>query len=48
MLICKVIKKAWQLLEEEPVSGFDMQSADEDTITQVLVEIIENRFATKR
>ena len=44
LLICKVIKKAWQLLGEEPVSGFDLQSADEDTITQELVEIIENRL----
>ncbi|MGA2402359.1 MAG: hypothetical protein ABSG91_11755 [Syntrophobacteraceae bacterium] len=42
LLICKVIKKAWQLLEEKPPSGFHMQSADEDRITQILVEIIEN------
>lgn len=44
LLICKVIKKAWQLLEEMPPSDFLMQSADEDTITQLLVEIIENRL----
>jgi hypothetical protein len=42
LLICKVIKKAWQLLEEEPPSGFNIQSADEKKITQLLVEIIEN------
>ncbi|MBW2011153.1 MAG: hypothetical protein JRG68_04630 [Deltaproteobacteria bacterium] len=44
LLLCKVIKRAWQLLEENPPSGFLLQSADEDTITQVLVEIIENRL----
>jgi len=44
-LICKVIKRAWQILEEAPPSNFIIQSADEDTITQVLVdEIIENRL----
>ncbi len=42
LLIFKVIKRAWQLLEEKPPSGFLMQSADEDTITHLLVEIIEN------
>ena len=44
LLLCKVIKRAWQLLEKMPPSGFILQSADEDTITQVLVEIIENRL----
>lgn len=44
LLIAKVIKKAWQLLEEGLVSGFYMQTADEDTITLLLVEIIENRL----
>ena len=44
LLLCKVIKRAWQLLEEMPPSGFVLQSADEDTITQILVEIIENRL----
>jgi hypothetical protein len=44
LLLCKVIKRAWQLLKENPPSGFLLQSADEDTITQVLVEIIENRL----
>ncbi len=44
LLVCKVIKMAWQLLEEMPPSDFILQSADEDTITQVLLEIIENRL----
>ncbi len=44
LLICSVIKRAWRLLEEKPPLGFELQSADEDTITQVLVEIIENRL----
>jgi len=44
-LICKVIKRAWQLLEETPPSNFILQSANEDTITQVLVDdIIERRL----
>jgi hypothetical protein len=44
LLLCKVIKRAWQLLKKKPPSDFILQSADEDTITQVLVEIIENRL----
>jgi hypothetical protein len=44
LLICKVIKKAWQLLEEKPPPSFHMQSAGEVTITQILVEIMENRL----
>ncbi len=45
LLLCKVIKKAWQLLEEMPPSEFILQTADEDTITQVLVDdIIERRL----
>lgn len=44
LLLCDVIKKAWRLLEENPPSGFDLKSADEDTITQILVAIIENRL----
>jgi hypothetical protein len=39
-----VIKKAWLLLLKNPPTGFDLKSADEDTITQILVEIIENRL----
>jgi hypothetical protein len=42
LLISKVIERAWQLLGEKPLPGFHMQSADEDTITHLLVEIIEN------
>ena len=44
LLLCKVIKRAWQLLEEKPPRNFVLHSAGEDTITQVLVEIIENRL----
>jgi len=44
LLVCKVIRKAWHLLAEVPASDFPRQSADEDTITQALVEIIENRL----
>ena len=43
LLLCGVIKKAWQLLEEMPPTDFILQSADEDTITQMLVEIIGAR-----
>lgn len=42
LLICSVIKRAWQILSEDPPDNFDLQSADEDTITQILVQIIEN------
>ncbi len=44
LLICKVIKRAWELLQEKPPKNFVLHSEDEDTITQVLVEIIENRL----
>lgn len=44
LLICSVIEKAWCLLKETPPSGFNLSAADEDTITQMLVEIIENRL----
>lgn len=44
LLLCAVIKKAWQLLEEKPPANFLIHSEDEDTITQVMVEIIENRL----
>ncbi len=44
LLLCMVIKRAWKLLEEKPPSDFEIQYANEDTITQVLVEIIENRL----
>jgi len=45
LLLCRVIKRAWQLLEEMPPSEFILQTADEDTITQVLVDdIIERRL----
>ncbi|PKN70397.1 MAG: hypothetical protein CVU54_05975 [Deltaproteobacteria bacterium HGW-Deltaproteobacteria-12] len=44
LLLCEVIKRAWQLLEEYPPDKFSLKSADEDTITQMLVEVIENRL----
>ena len=47
LLLCKVIQKAWQLLKETPPTGFILKTADEDTITQILVEIIENRLRQK-
>ncbi len=42
LLLCNVIRRAWQLLVENPPANFHLHSADEDTITQVMVEIIEN------
>ena len=44
LLLCKVIRRAWQLLMEQPPTHFLFNSTDEDAITQVLVEIIENRL----
>ncbi|WP_319406288.1 hypothetical protein [uncultured Desulfosarcina sp.] len=44
LILCKVIRTAWQLLEETPPAGFVRKSADEKIITQLLVEIIENRL----
>lgn len=44
LLLCTVIRRAWQLLVENPPADFNLHSANEDTITQVLVEIIENRL----
>ena len=44
LLICKVIRRAWQLLAENPPTGFILHVEKEDTVTQMLVEIIENRL----
>jgi hypothetical protein len=44
LLVCKVIRQAWQLLADHPPENFHLQSEKEDVITQVLVEIIENRL----
>jgi hypothetical protein len=44
LLLCNVIKKAWQLLIENPPDRFILHSENEDTVTQVMVEIIENRL----
>ena len=47
LLLCMVIQKAWQLLKESPTSGFHLQTEDEDTITQVLVDEIIERVLRK-
>jgi hypothetical protein len=44
LLLCEVIRKAWQLLLESPPTGFILNAAKEDDITQMLVEVIENRL----
>ncbi|HCW07707.1 MAG TPA: hypothetical protein DGG95_10135 [Cytophagales bacterium] len=44
LLLCNVIKKAWHLLLKHPPDSFILHSANEDTIIQMLVEIIENRL----
>jgi hypothetical protein len=44
LILCNVIKRAWQLLADNPPENFHLQSAKEDVITQILVEIIENRL----
>ena len=44
LLICEVFKKAWQMLKDNPPPNFELPIENEDTITQILVEIIENRI----
>ena len=44
LLLCNVIKRAWQLLVENPPACFHLNSANEDDITLELVDIIENRL----
>jgi hypothetical protein len=44
LLICKVIRKAWNLLSTTPPAGFVLHTATEDEITVELVDIIENRL----
>jgi hypothetical protein len=44
LLLCKVIRRAWQLLAENSPTGFILHAEKEDTVTQMLVEIIENRL----
>jgi hypothetical protein len=41
VLVCDVIKRAWRLLKEKHPN---IESFDEDAITQLLIEIIENRL----
>lgn len=44
LLLCKVIRRAWELIAETPPTGFILHAEKEDTVTQMLVEIIENRL----
>lgn len=44
LIISNVIQRAWELVDEKPPAGFSLQAADEDTITQALVEVMENRL----
>ena len=44
LLVCKVLKTAWQLLEDNPPSGFSFHCANEDAITENLVGVIESRL----
>jgi hypothetical protein len=44
LLLCTVIRRAWEILGTTPPAGFNLHSADEDAITLELVDIIENRL----
>lgn len=44
LLLRNVIQTAWELLKENAPVNFLLDSEEEDTITQLLVEIIENRL----
>jgi len=44
LLVCKVLRAAWQLLEQNPPPGFKFHSENEDTITENLVGVIESRL----
>ncbi|MDD3275454.1 MAG: hypothetical protein PHP93_00195 [Kiritimatiellales bacterium] len=44
LLICRVFQEAWLLLKKYPPTNFNIQTAGEDTITEVLVGIIESRL----
>lgn len=46
LLLCKVIRRAWQLLAENPPTGFILHTAKENDVTLELVDIIENRLRT--
>lgn len=46
LLLRNVIQRAWRLLKENEPVNFLLASEKEDTITQMLVEIIENRLRT--
>jgi len=42
-----VVKEAWRLLKEDPPANFDLNIAKEDTITEILVEILEDSLRQK-
>jgi hypothetical protein len=44
LLICAALARSWTLLIHDPPRGFDIDKADEDTITEQLVGIIESRL----
>ncbi len=44
LLVCRVVRNAWELLIATPPTGFVLKTATEDEITAELVDIIENRL----
>lgn len=44
LLLCKVIRRAWEILGTSPPDGFILHLATEDEITLELVDVIENRL----
>jgi len=44
LLVCRVFEKAWELLKKNPPANFDIQTANEDSISEILVGIIESRL----
>jgi len=46
-LLCQVIEEAWHLLKQHPPDNFDINTALEDTITEILVEILEDTLRQK-
>lgn len=42
VFLCQVIEEAWHLLKQHPPDNFDIHTANEDTITELLVEILED------
>lgn len=44
LLVCSVFEEAWKLLKQYPPVDFGIQTAHENTITGILVEIMEGRL----